>query len=84
MSIEPSAKHVPDVAWEYWGWFETMQDVGALYGLDARRAECHVRLCEHYGLERDATAEITDHMDKLENACQLHDALVELQEQLND
>lgn len=78
MPIEPSAKDVPDVTWEYWGIIDSMRNHPGLYILDELRGKCHVRLCKWYGLSRDVTKTITDNMDKYDNACQLHDALMDV------
>ena len=78
MAIEPSAKEVPDVAWEYWGQIETMNSQPGLYGLDEKRSACHKRLCLYYKLTEPESRQVTDHLDKYENACQMHDALIAL------
>ncbi len=78
--IEPSANEVPDVAWEYWGWIDTMRQHPGMYGLDGKRAECHDRLRKHYKLDKEKTRTVTDHLDKYENAAQMHDAFLLLKE----
>lgn len=83
MAIEPSAMKVPNVAWEYWGWIETMNNMPGLYGLDKKRSACHKRLCGHYKLTETQSRDVTDHLDKYENACQMHDALISIKETLN-
>ncbi len=83
MGIEPSAKQVPDVAWEYWGWTHPGILAG-MYGMNQHRTECHKRLCDHYDLSREETQAITDNLDRYENACQMHDALVEVQKKPNN
>jgi len=69
---------VPDVTWEYWGWANPPKGFAGLYGMDERRSECHERLCEHYGLDRDQTLQLTDNLDRFEDGHDLHMALVRL------
>lgn len=76
MAIEPNAKDVPQVAWEYWGTVEFMLDNPGMYIMDDRRSDCHDRLCKHYKLSKDATKVVTDNLDKYDNAVQMHDALL--------
>ena len=77
------AKSVPKITWEYWGIVEFIDkeilDVGVIYGLDATRADCHDRLCKHYGLSKESTKQITDNLDKLPDAVMLHHKLQEIQ-----
>lgn len=76
--IERDAKDVPDIVWEYWGWYETSLQYPGLYSIDNHRSSCHIRLCEYYKLSREKTREITDHMQDFQTACELHDSLLEL------
>ena len=78
MAIEPNAKYVPDVLWEYWGTVTFMLEHPKLYGMDDKRSDCHERLCEYYKLSVGVTREITDHLDKYRNAVEVHEALEEL------
>jgi hypothetical protein len=61
-----------------------MADIPAgMYGRDQTRAELHAALCEHYGLTREQTQDVTDHMDRLDHhegggATALHKALQDL------
>jgi len=61
-----------------------MADIPAgLYGRDQTRAELHAALCEHYGLTREQTQDVTDHMDRLDHhdgggSTALHKALQDL------
>jgi hypothetical protein len=75
MGIEPNAGDVPDVAWEYWGWILTMRNNPGMYGVNERRENCHERLCAHYRISREQSLSVTDHLNKYENAVQMHDAL---------
>jgi hypothetical protein len=77
MSIEPDAKNVPAVTWEYWGIVDFMENNPGLYGMDERRTDCHNRLCTYYRIRKSTSRTITDHMDRYENAVQLHEALKE-------
>jgi hypothetical protein len=72
------AKEVPDVTWEYWSIVEMMDSTPGLYGMDSMRSKCHVRLCKHYGLEKEETRIVTDHMDKCKDGLDLHWALLKL------
>ena len=73
---------VPTVAVDYW--CHVMADVPAgMYGRDQTRSELHAALCEHYGLTREQTQDVTDHMDRLDHhegggATALHKALQDL------
>ena len=78
MALTQNAKEVPNVAWEYWGIYEFMRDNPGMYGMDSKRRECHVRLARHYKLMKGCTKAVTDHMDKLEDAVQLHEELKDL------
>lgn len=69
------AKDVPDVAWIYWSLVDTMRTMPGMYGLDARRSELHAKLCETYGLTREQTLCVTDHMDRYETAVEMDLAL---------
>ena len=75
MALTLNAKEVPNVAWEYWGIYEFMRDNPGMYGMDSKRRECHIRLARHYKFMVECTKEVTDHMNKLEDAVQLHEAL---------
>lgn len=80
-TTHPGLSNVPDVTWRYWGILEFMQSLtSAIYGMDARRTECHEELCAYYKLTKEKTKEVTDYMDKLENAFDLHEALTKLRE----
>jgi len=70
------ASEVPKIAWEYWGWISFMAKHPGLYGLDEKRAECHDRLCKHYGISKDESKTITDNLNKYEDAATMHFALV--------
>lgn len=81
--VRPSWTYVvPIVAFDYWR--HVMADLPAgLYGRDHRRAELHADLCEHYGLTREQTQDVTDYMDRLDHhegggAMALHKALQDL------
>jgi len=76
-----SAKDVPKVVWEYWGWTHSGLPAG-LYGMDARRSECHDRLCKLYGLTKEQTKEVTDNLDKYEDAEFLHLALKQIKKEV--
>ena len=78
MAIEPNAKKVPSVVWEYWGWIHTDLPAG-MYGIDQKRSECHDRICQYYKLDKEITRQVTDNIDRYENAVQLHEALKDLQ-----
>ncbi len=78
-STHPGLSKVPEVTWRYWGILQFMQSLtSVMYGMDDRRTECHEELCAHYGLTKSKTKEVTDYMDKLGNAFDLHEALLEL------
>ena len=62
------AGDVPDIAWTYWSLVDAMRKNPGMYGLDAHRTELHERLCEIYGLTREVTLAVTDHMDRFETA----------------
>lgn len=78
MGITNNAMEVPEVTWRYWGIYETMKNNPGLYIMDRIRAECHDELCKRYGLSKEQTKAITDNMDKLEHAVELHDKLLEI------
>ena len=81
MALSLEAENVPEVAWEYWGWIETMSDEGisgSLYGLDSRRSECHERLCGQYRISRELSRTVTDHLDRYRDAVDMHYALMRL------
>ena len=60
MSIEPDVKNVPKVASEHWGLISfCMKNPGT----DWRK-----RLCQYYKINKKSSKEITDHLDKYENA----------------
>ena len=72
---------IPSVAFEYWGW--THPPIGILpgmYGMDSKRSECHDRLCAEYGINKEITRKVTDHLDKYDHAVSMHDALLGLQD----
>ncbi len=75
-----NAKEVPKVAWEYWGLIQSMlcTDMRGLYHLEDMRSECHDRLCQHYGIEKTISKAVTDHLDRFEDAVDMHHALQEL------
>jgi hypothetical protein len=78
MGITNNAMEVPEVTWRYWGIYETMMNNPGLYTMDRIRTECHDELCKWYGLTKEQTKAITDNMDKLEHAVELHDKLLEI------
>ena len=82
MAISPiDVREIPNVAWEYWGWIETLLKEGvpsSLYGLDAKRAECHARLCEVYGINKENSRSVTDNLDLYADAVDMHIALLNL------
>jgi hypothetical protein len=80
MSITNNALKVPDVCWEYWGWYETMRDHRGLYGLDSKRSECHERLCVHYKIKKEDSKQVTDNMHKMVDAVDLHNSIIKLKE----
>jgi hypothetical protein len=43
--------------------------------MEERRTDCHERLCHHYRISKEDSREVTDHLDKYENAVQVHEAL---------
>lgn len=74
---------IPDVALEYWGWTHPPEGiVMGMYGLNERRANCHERLCFWYGLSKENSKQITDHLDKYEMVWDMHIALEKLVEKL--
>ena len=81
--IEPNCRQVLDVAWEYWGIYEFMDEHPGLYGMDKKRVNCHERLCLHYKLEREDTLIVTDHLNQFKNAVQMHEALVKIKEKVD-
>ena len=76
MGIEPNAKYVPKVAWEYWSIISMMMENPGLYGMDKQRTNCHERLCQYYKISKKDSRKVTDHLDKFENAVQMHEALL--------
>ena len=56
MALSLGAKKVPQVAWGYMGIIEFMTENPGMYGMDARRRDCHRRLCEHYHISRERAA----------------------------
>ena len=74
------AKQRPLVAWEYWGWCDTLKKHGCLYGLDNKRTDAHDRLCAHYKIRKERSKKVTDHLDKYSDAVEMHFALVKLKE----
>jgi hypothetical protein len=73
------AKQVPEIAFEYWGWVDTMINNPGMYGLDMRRSECHDRLCSQYKIEKETSRKVTDHLDKYSDVVEMHYALIALQ-----
>ena len=78
MGITTNAMEVPEVTWRYWGIYETMMNNPGLYTMEKIRTKCHDELCKRYGLTKEQTRTITDNMDKLEHAVELHDKLLEI------
>jgi hypothetical protein len=70
---------IPDIALEYWGW--THPPVGivpGMYGIDQHRSASHDELCIEYGLDKEITKQVTDHLDKYETVADMHSALEKL------
>lgn len=63
---------IPGVTQEYWEIISFMEKHPGMYGSDQRRADCHVELCEHYGLSKEKTQAVTDHLDECEDAEEMH------------
>ena len=70
----------PNVACEYWGWAHPPDGiVMGMYGLDNNRANCRERLCFWYGISKEHSKLVTDHLDKYDDCWHMHDALRKLQ-----
>jgi len=82
MAIELSAKDVPKVTWEYWGLVTFAMENPGIYGIDKLRTDCHNRLCKHYKLSKRVSCLVTDNLDILDNAVQLHEAFLREQKKL--
>lgn len=80
MTKELNAKDVPQIAWEYWGLVSFCLDNPGLYGMDKRRSDCHERLCKYYNISKRKCRQITDHLNKYENAVQMHEVLKKIAE----
>ena len=73
----------PDIALEYWGWTHPPEGIAmGMYGLDERRCESHDELCKWYGLDKETTKRVTDHLDKYETAWDMHEALLQLKDSI--
>lgn len=73
-----NAKEVPNITWEYWAIVELMLDDPSLYHMDTKRSECHKRLCNYYGLSKENSRQITDHLNNIPDAVMLHHELKKL------
>jgi hypothetical protein len=62
--MESTVEGVPEVLWRYWGIVTFMQDNPGLYGMDAKRAECHKELAAHYGFTHEESKAVTSRMDR--------------------
>lgn len=69
---------IPDVADEYWAIVQTMEEHPFMYGLDKMRSEVHERLCLHYKITEEQSRTITDNLNKVKNATQMHNKLKEI------
>lgn len=69
------AKDVPDVAWTYWSLVDSMSQHPGMVGLDDHRSRLHAALCAAYGMTREQTLIVTDHMDRYETAVEMDLAL---------
>jgi len=56
---------IPDCLLEYCGIIDFMEKYPGLYSTDARRAELHNKICEHYDLTKEKTKIITDNLYKV-------------------
>ncbi len=71
MPITLGASKIPSVVFEYWSL--THHDLPpGLYGMDKRRADCHEELCKEYGITKEQSRKITDHLNKCADAYDLH------------
>lgn len=72
---------IPDIALEYWGWTHPPKGIEmGMYGLDQRRSDSHDELCKYYVLDKEITKQVTDNLDKFRTVAEMHNALVELQD----
>jgi len=69
------ASDVPDVAWTYWSLVDCMASRPGMYGMDDHRTRLHEELCLAYGLTREQTLSVTNHMDRYETAVEMDLAL---------
>jgi len=81
--IESNTQNVPKIAWEYWGIVTFCMNNPGMYGMDERRTDCHVRLCQYYKISAKNSRNVTDHLDKYKNAVQMHEALKEASHDTN-
>ena len=72
---------VPEVTRDYYRFvMTTLPEIGAgMYGMDQRREDFHLKMCEFYGLTKEETKSITDNMDGIKYGSEgLHSLLCEL------
>jgi hypothetical protein len=79
MTNSIGAKNVPQIAWVYFDTYKYMDDFPCMQTINDMRTKQHIELCKYYNLTREETLSITDHMNKLEDAVDLHHALQRLQ-----
>jgi len=85
LGIRENAGEVPGIAWAYWSMVRlTSVESWGMYGMEERRTNLHDDLCKHYGMDRETTKQVTDHLDRYECAVDMHDALVAMKVNNNE
>jgi hypothetical protein len=77
-----SALDVPNCVWSYMTVVQMMMESPGLYGMDDQRAKLHEEIIAFYGVTREQSRQITDHMENIEHGAELHHEFVMLRKSL--